>query len=90
MLKIQKIFPKLYRCLLYVVFHNLGPQYAGLVDVKKDLNLKRSKGIFCARKSRQISIFLKNVNESEDTLMHQESVLAIIFPTLSHIIKLSR
>ena len=38
MLKIQQIFPKFYRCLLYVVFHNLKPQNAGLVDVKKDLN----------------------------------------------------
>ena len=38
MLKMQQIFPKLYRCLLYVVFHNLGPQNAGLVGVKKDLN----------------------------------------------------
>ena len=46
MLKIQQIFPKLYSCLLYVVFHNLKPQNAGLVDVKKDLNSKRSKGIF--------------------------------------------
>ena len=45
-LKIQQIFPKLYRCLLYAVFHNLKPQNAGLVDVKKDLNSKRSKGIF--------------------------------------------
>ena len=46
MLKIKQIFPKLYRCLLYVVFHNLKPQNAGLVDVKKDLNSKISKGIF--------------------------------------------
>ena len=46
MLKLQQIFPKLYRCLLYVVFQNLKPQNAGLVDVKKDLNSKRSKGIF--------------------------------------------
>ena len=46
MLKIQQIFPKLYRCLLYVVFHKLKFQNAGLVDVKKDLNSKRSKGIF--------------------------------------------
>ena len=38
MLKIQQIFPKIYRCLLYVVVHNLEPQNAGLVDVKKDLN----------------------------------------------------
>ena len=32
------IFPKLYRCLIYVVFHNLEPQNAVLVDVKKDSN----------------------------------------------------
>ena len=38
MLKIQQIFPKLYRCLLYVVFHNLEPQNAGLVNVKRDLH----------------------------------------------------
>ena len=46
MLKIQQIFPKLYRGILYVVFHNLESQNAGLVDFKKDLNLKRSKGNF--------------------------------------------
>ena len=44
--KIQSIFPKLYRCLLYVAFHNLEPQDAGLVDIQKDLNKKRPKGIF--------------------------------------------
>ena len=38
MLKIQHIFPKLYKCLLNVVFHNLEPQSAGLVDIKKNLN----------------------------------------------------
>ena len=38
MLKVQQVFPKLYRCLLYDVFHNLELQNAGLVDVKKDLN----------------------------------------------------
>ena len=38
MLKIQQIFPKLYRCLRYVVFHNLEPQNARLVDVKRDLH----------------------------------------------------
>ena len=38
MLKIQQIFWKLYRCLLYVVFYNLEPQNAGLVDVKRDLH----------------------------------------------------
>ena len=46
MLKIQQIFPKLYRCLLYVVFNNLKPQNTRLVDFKKDLNSKRSNGIF--------------------------------------------
>ena len=45
MLRIQQIFPKLHRCLLYVVFHNLEPENAWLADVKKDLNFKRSKGV---------------------------------------------
>ena len=38
MLKIQQIFPKLHRCPLYVVFHNLEPQNAGRVNVKRDLH----------------------------------------------------
>ena len=38
MLKIRQIFPKLDRCLLYVVFHNLEHQNARLVDVKRDLH----------------------------------------------------
>ena len=38
MLKIQQIFPKLDRCLLYVLFHNLEPQIAVLVDIKRDLH----------------------------------------------------
>ena len=38
MLELQQIFPKFYRCLLYVVFHNSKPQNAGLVDIKKYLN----------------------------------------------------
>ena len=38
MQKIQQIYQKLYRGLLYVVFHNLESQNAELVDVKKDLN----------------------------------------------------
>ena len=46
MLQIQQIFPKLYRCLLYVVFHNPESENAGLRDVEKDLNKKRSKGNF--------------------------------------------
>ena len=38
MLKIQQMFPKLHKDLLYVVFHNLESQNARLVDVKKDFN----------------------------------------------------
>ena len=38
MLKMQQIFPKLHRYLLYVVFHNLEPENARLADVKKDLD----------------------------------------------------
>ena len=34
----EQVFPKLYKCLLYVVFHNLEPQNAGLVDVKRDVH----------------------------------------------------
>ena len=70
MLKIQQIFPKLYRCLLYVIFHNLKPQNAGLVDVKTDLNSKRSKGIL-VRENLKKSIVIKNINGSEDPLMHK-------------------
>ena len=70
MLKIQQIFPKFYRCLLYVVFHNLKPQNARLVDVKKDLNSKRSKVIF-VRDNLKISIVIKNINGSEDPLMYK-------------------
>ena len=44
-LKIQQILPKLYMCLFYVVFHNLEPQNAGLVDVKRNFTLKKM-GIF--------------------------------------------
>ena len=47
------MFPKLYRRLHYVVFHNSEPQNAGFVNVKKDFNLKKSKGNFCARKSNK-------------------------------------
>ena len=49
MLKIQQIFPKLYMCLLYVVFHNLEPQNAGLVDVKRDLHKQDQREFLCAK-----------------------------------------
>ena len=74
MLKIQQIFPKLYRCLLYVVFHNLKSQNAGLVDVKKDLNSKRSKGI----------LVRENLNGSEDPLMHKAEGPSNYFFQLFH------
>ena len=55
----------------YVVFHNLKPQNAGLVDVKKGFKFNKIKGNFCARKSKKISIVIKNINGSEDPLMHK-------------------
>ena len=71
MLKIQQIFPKLYRCLLYVVFfYNLEPQNAELVGVKNVLMKKKDQRIFSCAKMLKISI-IKNVNGSEDTLMHK-------------------
>ena len=75
MLKIQQIFPKLYRCLLHVGFHNLEPQNAGLVDITKDLNLKDLREFLCA-KTPKICIVIKNVKIRnviwfEDTLMHK-------------------
>ena len=70
MLKIQKIFPKLYRCILYVVFHNLEPQNAGLVGVKKDLNEKYQTVIFCTE-IEKVSIAIENVIGSEDASMHK-------------------
>ena len=70
MLKTQQMFPKLCRCLLYVVFHNLEPQNAGLVDDKRDLHKKRPKGIFVHENLKK-SIVIKNVIRSEKTLMHK-------------------
>ena len=70
MLKIQQIFPKLYRCFFYVVFQNLKLQNAGLVDVKKELNFKkRSKGIFVRENLKNKHRYY--VNGSGDTLMHK-------------------
>ena len=49
-MKPQSEIPKHYRCILYVVFHNSEPKNAGLVDVKKDLNLKKDQREFlCAK-----------------------------------------
>ena len=37
-------------------FHNLEPQNAGLVDVKKDLIKKESKGIFVLKNLKNASL----------------------------------
>ena len=71
MLKIQQIFPKLYKCLLYVVFHKLEHQKQKPDDVKRDLHSKRSKGIFVCENLNKISIIIKTVIWSEKTLMHK-------------------
>ena len=52
MLKMQQIFPKLYRCLLYVVFHNLEPEMQGLL-MFKGIYIKKDQREFCARKSKK-------------------------------------
>ena len=83
MLKIQQIFPKLYRCLLYVVFQNLKPQNVGLVDNKKDLHSKRSKGIF-VRENLKNNHSYKKLNGSEDPLMHKAEGLSNYFFQLFH------
>ena len=83
MLKLQRIFPKLYRGLLYVVCHNLESQNAGLVDDKKDLNLKRSKDNLYA-KIQKISIAIKKVTASEVTLTHKAERPSNYFFQLIH------
>ena len=94
MLKIQLNFPKLYRGLLYVVSHNLEFYYAVLVDFKKDLNYKISKGNFVRKnlkkKISKINIVIKKVTGSEVTLTHKADRPSNYFPALSHIIRLSR
>ena len=49
MLKIQQTFLKFYKCFLYVVFHNLEPQNAGIIDVTKDLIKKDQREFLCAK-----------------------------------------
>ena len=91
MLKIPQIFPKLYRCLLYVVFHNLEPENAELNDFDRDLHSKRSKGFFVHENLKKINIVIKNVIWSEKTLMLKaERSSNYFFPILSDIIRLSR
>ena len=51
-------------------FHNSEPQNAGLVDVEKDLNLKKNQREFLCAKIKKISIIIKNVIEAEDTVMN--------------------
>ena len=59
MLKKHQIFPKLYRGLLYVVFHILESQNARFDDVRKGINLERSKGNFVCKNLKKISIVKK-------------------------------
>ena len=47
-------------------FHNLEPQNAGLVDVKRDYIKKDQREFLCA-KTQKISIVIKNVIWSEKT-----------------------
>ena len=53
------VLHKTLQCLLCVVFHNIESQNAGRVDVKKDLNWKKIKGLFCAQKSKKQASSLK-------------------------------
>ena len=41
------------------------------VLILKGFQLENIKGNFCARKCKKISTTIKNVNESEDNLMHK-------------------
>ena len=45
---------------------------------------KKIKGNFCARNSKKISIVIKNVNGSEDTLMHKAERPSNYFFQLFH------
>ena len=81
MLKTQQIFPKLYRCLLYMLFFIiLNPEMQGLLMLKEIYIKKKIKGNFCARKSKKISIFIKNVLWSEKTWMHKAEYPRNFFP----------
>ena len=59
--------------------------------MKKGFKLIKIKGNVCAQKSKKISMVIENVIGSKDTLMHKaERPSNYFFPTVSHIIKLSR
>ena len=80
MLKIQHI----YRCILYVVFHNLDPKMQGILMLK-GFTLKRSKGIFVRENLKKISIVIKNVIWSEKTLIHKAELPSNYFSQFFHI-----
>ena len=66
--------------MLFFIIWN--PQIQGLLMLEKDLNKKRSKGIF-VRENLKKSIVIKNVIWFDDTL--KQSVLAIILSnTFTH------
>ena len=52
-------------------FHSLGSQIAGLIDVKKDLNIKEDKRVVLCAKIEKLSIVIKKVTVSEITLTHK-------------------
>ena len=54
-----------------LIFINKKPKMQGFLMLERISIKKRSKGNFCARKSEKISIVIKTVIESADTLMHK-------------------
>ena len=50
----------------------------------KGFKFKKIKGNFCARKSKKISIVIKNINGSEDPLMHKAEGPSNYFFQLFH------
>ena len=83
MMKLQQIFPKLRRRLLYDVFHNVESQKVKFVDLKKGIYKKRSKGNFLRKKK-----YLKTAIVIRSVKCIKKGVLAS-FPLLSHSVRLS-
>ena len=68
---------------MFFFFQNLEPQNAGRVDVKKDLNYKRSKGIF-VRENQENKRRYQTVFGSEDTMMYKAERPSNYFFQLFH------
>ena len=56
----------------------------------KRISIQKDQREFLSAKIEKISIVIKNINGSEDPLMHKAEGPSYFFLTLSHIIKLSR